>query len=39
MFVGNGMFVHAASSKRGVVLDPLDLPYYASKYAGARRYK
>lgn len=39
MYVGNGMFVHAASSKRGVVVDPLDLPYYNSKYAGARRFK
>ncbi|MBB6053379.1 C40 family peptidase [Armatimonas rosea] len=39
MYVGNGMFVHAASSKRGVVMDPLDLPYYNSKYAGARRFK
>lgn len=39
MFVGNGLFVHAASQKRGVVVDPLDLPYYNGKYAGARRYK
>ena len=39
MFVGNGMFVHAASTKRGVVMDPLDLPYYNSKFAGARRFK
>lgn len=39
MYVGNGMFVHAASSKRGVVVDPLDLPYYSGKYAGARRMK
>jgi cell wall-associated NlpC family hydrolase len=39
MYVGNGLFVHAASSKRGVVVDPLDLPYYNSKYAGARRFK
>ena len=39
MYVGEGMFVHAASSKRGVVMDPLDLPYYNSKYAGARRFK
>lgn len=39
MYVGEGMFVHAASSKRGVVVDPLDLPYYNDKFAGARRYK
>ena len=39
MYVGNGMFVHAASTKRGVVMDPLDLPYYNSKFAGARRFK
>lgn len=39
MYVGNGMFVHAASSKRGVVMDPLDLPYYNAKFAGARRLK
>ena len=39
MYVGDGSFVHAASQKRGVVVDPLDLPYYNAKYAGARRYK
>lgn len=39
MYVGEGLFVHAASQKRGVVMDPLDLPYYNGKYAGARRYK
>jgi len=39
MYVGEGMFVHAASAKRGVVVDPLDLPYYREKFAGARRYK
>ncbi len=39
MYVGNGLFVHAASSRRGVVVDPLDLPYYNAKFAGARRMK
>lgn len=37
VFVGNGMFVHASSSRRAVVADHLSGGYYARRFAGARR--
>lgn len=38
LYLGNSRFVHAASSRRQVVIDSLDSAYFASRYAGARRY-
>lgn len=38
MYIGNRKFVHAANKRRGVTVDSLDSPYYAKRYAGARRY-
>lgn len=38
MYIGDGRFIHAASHKRGVVIDDVDKAYYASKYAGTRRF-
>lgn len=37
IYIGNGEFVHAASSRRRVVIDHLDEPYYAKRFAGGRR--
>jgi cell wall-associated NlpC family hydrolase len=37
LYIGDGMFVHAASRKREVAVDRLDQAYYASRFAGARR--
>jgi cell wall-associated NlpC family hydrolase len=37
IYTGNGNFVHAANSHKGVVVSSLDEPYYANHYAGARR--
>lgn len=37
IYVGNGKFVHAANTRRGVTTDSLDEPYYQHKFAGARR--
>lgn len=37
IYTGNGKFVHAANSHKGVREDSLDEPYYANHYAGARR--
>jgi cell wall-associated NlpC family hydrolase len=37
LYLGDGQFVHAASRQREVVIDSLDQPYYAARYAGARR--
>ena len=39
IYMGNGKFVHAANSKRGVATNALNERYYASKYWGARRVK
>jgi cell wall-associated NlpC family hydrolase len=37
IYTGNGKFMHAANSHKGVREDSLDEPYYAKHYAGARR--
>lgn len=37
IYTGNGRFVHAANSHKGVREDSLDTSYYANHYAGARR--
>lgn len=37
VFVGNGIFVHASSSRRAVVADQLAGVYYDRRFAGARR--
>lgn len=37
IYVGNGKFIHAANSNRGVVYDSIESEYYANNYAGARR--
>ncbi|MBV9865001.1 MAG: C40 family peptidase [Abitibacteriaceae bacterium] len=39
IYMGNGRFIHAANSGRGVTTDLLSEPYYAGKYYGARRVK
>jgi cell wall-associated NlpC family hydrolase len=38
MYISGGKFIHAANRRRGVVVDSIDEPYYAKRYAGARRY-
>ena len=37
IYIGNGKFVHAANSKRGVVTDELSDSYYSTHYVTARR--
>jgi cell wall-associated NlpC family hydrolase len=37
LYEGNGKFVHAANSHKGVREDSLNTPYYANHFAGARR--
>lgn len=37
VYIGNGRFVHAASSGRGVRVDSLSSAYYQNHWAGARR--
>ena len=37
IYVGDGKFIHAANSNRGVVYDSIASGYYADNYAGARR--
>lgn len=37
IYIGNGLFVHASSGARRVVITPLNSPYYAKRYVGARR--
>lgn len=37
IFIGNGQFVHAASSRRAVSVDRLDSPYFDRRFAGGRR--
>jgi len=37
IYIGNGKFIHAANSNRGVVTDELDSSYYSTHYVTARR--
>jgi cell wall-associated NlpC family hydrolase len=37
IYIGGGEFVHAASSRRSVVVDRLDQPYFRTRFAGGRR--
>lgn len=37
IYIGDGRFVHAASSRRAVVVDRLDSTYYRTRFAGGRR--
>lgn len=37
IFIGEGKFIHAATSRRGVRVDQLSGAYYVKHYAGARR--
>ena len=37
IYVGSGEFVHAASRRRRVAVSRLDEPYFAKRFAGARR--
>lgn len=37
LYIGNGRFIHASNSRRGVVIDSLDSDYYAPRYHSARR--
>ncbi|MBP6962864.1 MAG: C40 family peptidase [Armatimonadetes bacterium] len=39
MYLGNGEFIHASTSRTGVKVSRLDEAYYQRKYAGARRIK
>lgn len=37
VYLGDGRFLHAANPKRNLQITRLDDPYYATRYAGARR--
>lgn len=37
IYIGDGAFVHAASTRRAVTIDRLDTPYFATRFAGGRR--
>ncbi len=37
IYIGNGKFIHASSGRRRVTITSLSDPYYAARYAGARR--
>lgn len=37
IYIGDGLFVHAASTGRRVRVDQLDATYYATRFAGGRR--
>ena len=37
IYIGAGEFIHAASRQKKVVIDRLDLDYFARRFAGARR--
>ena len=37
IFVGEGKFVHAANSRKGVIVTSLSQAYYQNRWAGARR--
>lgn len=37
MYIGDGQFVHAANSQKGVIVTDLDEAWYANRYLGAKR--
>lgn len=37
IYIGDGQFVHAANSRKGVIVTDLDESWYASRYLGAKR--
>jgi cell wall-associated NlpC family hydrolase len=37
IYIGDGRFVHAASSRHAVVVDALDATYFRTRFAGGRR--
>lgn len=37
VYLGGGKFIHASTSQKRVSIDPLDQPYYLSRFAGGRR--
>ena len=37
IYIGDGKFVHAANSRRGITVDTIESGYYASHYATSRR--
>jgi cell wall-associated NlpC family hydrolase len=37
IYLGDSQFIHAASSRRSVVVDRLDSPYFLTRFAGGRR--
>ena len=37
IYIGDGEFVHAANSRKGVIVSSLSESYYANRYYGAKR--
>ena len=37
IYIGERLFVHAASTRHSVVVDRIDMPYYLKRFAGGRR--
>ena len=37
IYLGNGRFIHAASTKKGIIVSPIDKGYYARKFVLAKR--
>lgn len=37
IYIGDGQFVHAANSRKGVIVTDIDDPWYANRYCGAKR--
>ena len=38
IYIGNGQFIHAANSRKGVIITSLSDSYYASRFICGRRY-
>ncbi len=37
IYIGNGMFIHASSAKKKVIITSLNKPFYAQRFKGGRR--
>ena len=37
MYIGGGKFIHAANSRKGIIISSLSESYYSRKYITARR--